>query len=107
MEDERRNAGGQRVDAQDKMGKEELDDDRDVAQQLDIERGQAPRQEAAARPKAADEGSQEAGAGDGDERELEREHQALRQIAAVFRSEERRVGKECVSTGRSRGSRYH
>src|SRR3546814_17749728 len=23
------------------------------------------------------------------------------------RSEERRVGKECVSTGRSRGSRYH
>src|SRR3546814_3615215 len=69
------------------MGKEELDDDRDVAQQLDIERGQAPRQEAAARPKAADEGSQEAGAGDGDERELEREHKALQQIAAV-RSEE-------------------
>src|SRR3546814_6476001 len=25
----------------------------------------------------------------------------------VFRSEERRVGKECVSTGRSRGSPYH
>src|SRR3546814_11688756 len=24
-----------------------------------------------------------------------------------FRSEERRVGKECVSTGRSRGSQYH
>src|SRR3546814_14352778 len=27
--------------------------------------------------------------------------------SAVLRSEERRVGKECVSTGRSRGSRYH
>src|SRR3546814_17970080 len=32
------------------------------------------------------------------------------QNAAIFnnlRSEERRVGKECVSTGRSRGSPYH
>src|SRR3546814_12940627 len=105
MEDERRNAGGQRVDAQDKMGKEELDDDRDVAQQLDIERGQAPRQEAAARPKAADEGSQEAGAGDGDERAGEREHKALQKIAGVVpddvpnRSERRRVGNEGGSTG--------
>src|SRR3546814_18623788 len=27
--------------------------------------------------------------------------------AALFRSDERRGGKECVSTGRSRGSPYH
>src|SRR3546814_15067409 len=27
--------------------------------------------------------------------------------AATFRSEERRVGKECVSTGRPRWSQYH
>src|SRR3546814_2504277 len=65
MEDERRNAGGQRVAAQEKMGQEELDADRDVTQQLDIERGQAPRQEPAASPKTATEGSKEAGAGDG------------------------------------------
>src|SRR3546814_15993983 len=30
-----------------------------------------------------------------------------RLIQIVFRSEERRVGKECVSTGRSRWSPYH
>src|SRR3546814_14513994 len=28
-------------------------------------------------------------------------------VAVTFRSEERRVGKECVSTCRSRWSRYH
>src|SRR3546814_19375228 len=32
---------------------------------------------------------------------------AARKIAASSRSEERRVGKECVSTCRSRGSPYH
>src|SRR3546814_17734628 len=32
---------------------------------------------------------------------------ATGQITAQKRSEERRVGKECVSTGRSRWSRYH
>src|SRR3546814_19141206 len=31
----------------------------------------------------------------------------LRQSNCALRSEERRVGKECVSTGRSRGSPYH
>src|SRR3546814_14217636 len=31
---------------------------------------------------------------------------ALSSTAPVLRSEERRVGKECVSTGRSRWSRY-
>src|SRR3546814_17192042 len=30
-----------------------------------------------------------------------------RELAALFRSEERRVGKECVSTCRSRWSPYH
>src|SRR3546814_20625617 len=100
------------------MGKEELDDDRDVAQQLAIERGQAPRQEAAARPKPADEGSQEAGAGDGDERVLESEHKALQQISAVFpddvpiavhgfESEWRRVGNDCVGSCRYRGYTDH
>src|SRR3546814_16459094 len=32
---------------------------------------------------------------------------ALVMIQAAMRSEERRVGKECVSTGRSRWSPYH
>src|SRR3546814_13319139 len=32
---------------------------------------------------------------------------ALRAVDRVARSEERRVGKECVSTCRSRGSPYH
>src|SRR3546814_15341743 len=32
---------------------------------------------------------------------------ALHGVARVFRSEERRVGKECVSTCRSRWSPYH
>src|SRR3546814_13492855 len=32
---------------------------------------------------------------------------AMRQAQKEGRSEERRVGKECVSTGRSRGSPYH
>src|SRR3546814_13737765 len=31
----------------------------------------------------------------------------LKRIAESFRSEQRRVGKECVRTGRSRGSPYH
>src|SRR3546814_15628741 len=32
---------------------------------------------------------------------------AILALALVLRSEERRVGKECVSTGRSRWSPYH
>src|SRR3546814_12736101 len=31
----------------------------------------------------------------------------IRNVGASIRSEERRVGKECVSTGRSRWSQYH
>src|SRR3546814_11317271 len=34
-------------------------------------------------------------------------HMTLVMAAAAFRSEERRVGKECVSTCRSRWSPYH
>src|SRR3546814_12659704 len=31
----------------------------------------------------------------------------LHDVVGLYRSEERRVGKECVSTGRSGGSTYH
>src|SRR3546814_19306112 len=41
-------------------------------------------------------------------KELVAEERAKAEAAArQTRSEERRVGKECVSTGRSRGSPYH
>src|SRR3546814_15854960 len=39
--------------------------------------------------------------------EIGRAHDELQRTASVFRSEERRVGKECVSTCRSRWSPYH
>src|SRR3546814_15404809 len=39
--------------------------------------------------------------------EFNRRGQAKRVLVAVLRSEERRVGKECVSTCRSRGSPDH
>src|SRR3546814_2739068 len=35
------------------------------------------------------------------------DHLSCRELAEGFRSEERRVGKECVSTCRSRGSQSH
>src|SRR3546814_20104365 len=35
------------------------------------------------------------------------EPQSIARMKAVGRSEERRVGKECVRTGRSRRSQYH
>src|SRR3546814_16685272 len=39
--------------------------------------------------------------------ELERRGELANNLIIVTRSEERRVGKECVSTGRSRWSQYH
>src|SRR3546814_14476225 len=40
-------------------------------------------------------------------RKLTRRFQTFHYLSGLCRSEERRVGKECVSTCRSRGSPYH